>query len=188
MPKISNALFLDRDGVINFEKDYLFEIGEVEFVPGIFELTKFARSNRYKVVIVTNQSGIARGFYKEDQFLKLMDWMCGVFEGNGSGIDAIYYCPFHPDQGIGSYKKDSELRKPRPGMILQAQAEHSLDLVNSFLIGDRLSDMHAGLAAGVGNNFLLTKESVDRGLQRGLRTSQSLDEIIPYFEKEKRFS
>jgi len=180
-------MFLDRDGVINLEKEYLSDIAEVEFIPGIFELAKIAIANGFKMFVVTNQSGIARGYYSEDKFLNLMSWMRGVFQKNGAAIDEVYYCPFHPDHGIGSYKKDSILRKPNPGMILQAQAEHTLDLEKSFLIGDRLSDMHAGLAAGVGNNFLLTKESIHMDLQTGFRTIHSLEEIIPYLKNGKRF-
>lgn len=178
--QFSGALFLDRDGVINLEKNYVFQIEDVEFVPGIFELAGLAKAKGYKVIVVTNQSGIARGFYSESQFLKLMAWMRSEFERNASGIDAVYHCPFHPIHGIGHYKKDSDLRKPKPGMILQAQAEHSLDLKNSFMIGDRISDMQAGLAAGVGHNFLLSKGSKGINLSNGFSVVPSLTEILPY--------
>jgi D-glycero-D-manno-heptose 1,7-bisphosphate phosphatase len=174
------ALFLDRDGVINVDKGYVFEIEDVEFVPGIFELVRAAKSNRFKVIIATNQSGIARGYYTEKQFHELMDWMREAFRGRGSDLDAVYYCPYHPEHGIGVYRSESELRKPNPGMILKAKADHALDLGNSFLVGDRESDIQAGNAAGVGNNFLLTQNPIRPWQNHRYTPISSLYEILPF--------
>lgn len=174
------ALFLDRDGVVNVEKDYLHKIEGVEFVSGIFELVRAAKSNGFKVIVITNQSGIARGYYTEKQFHELMDWMREAFRDQDSDLDGVYYCPYHPEHGIGVYRSESELRKPNPGMILKAKADHALDLANSFLVGDRESDIQAGNAAGVGNNFLLTQNPIS--LMGGYRYTPvtSLFEILPF--------
>lgn len=148
------ALFLDRDGVINVDHGYVHRPEEFEFIDGIFDIVAAAKAAGYIVVIITNQAGIGRGYYSEQQFHQLMRWVRRKFEDNGGKIDAIYYCPFHPVHGVGHYKKDSELRKPKPGMILQAAMEHGIDLELSILIGDKLSDMQAGQRAGVGTLVL----------------------------------
>ena len=107
------------------------------------------------LVIITNQAGIARGHYSENDFLVLMDWMTTRFSEYGATIDRIYYCPYHPEFGVGIYKRDSLDRKPGPGMLLQAAVELNLDLGQCILVGDRSSDIRAGASAGVGLLFLL---------------------------------
>lgn len=171
---------MDRDGVVNVEKDYLYRIEDVEFIPGIFELVRAAKSNGFKVIIVTNQSGIARGYYTEKQFHELMDWMREAFKNRDSDLDAVYYCPYHPEHGIGVYRSESELRKPSPGMILKAKTDHALDLGNSFLVGDRKSDIQAGNAAGVGKNFLLTHDPIHSTQGVQFTPVRSLLEILPF--------
>jgi D-glycero-D-manno-heptose 1,7-bisphosphate phosphatase len=109
----------------------------------------------YRLVIVTNQAGIARGYYGEEDFHALMDWMRTQLLAEGICIDAVYFCPDHPEHGIGKYKRESDLRKPGPGMLLRAAAEFGLDLQQSVFIGDRCSDVAAGNAAPVGAMFLL---------------------------------
>lgn len=153
------ALFLDRDGVINVNHGYVHRPENFEFIDGIFELARAAHVYNYKLVVITNQAGIARGFYSEQQFHKLTNWMCEQFVNNGAQIAKVYFSPYHPIEGIGKYKKDDVSRKPRPGMILQAQHELNLDLENSILIGDKISDVQAGIAAGVGCNILLAQSS-----------------------------
>lgn len=150
------ALFLDRDGVINIDHGYVFESSGIEFIPGIFELCRFAHRNGYLIIIVTNQAGIGRGYYSETDFFALMKWMCHVFEENGAPIANVYYCPTHPTHGIGNYKIESPRRKPNPGMILDAQRDFNLDLGRSILIGDKESDIAAGFAAGVGTTVLFS--------------------------------
>ena len=148
------ALFLDRDGVINVDHGYVFKQEDFEFVPGIFELCRVARGRGYAVLVVTNQAGIGRGFYTEQDFHALTAWMCEVFAREGAAIDKVYFCPTHPVHGLGAYKVDSPMRKPGPGMILQAADEYGLDLARCVLVGDKESDLQAGVAAGVGCSVL----------------------------------
>ena len=148
------ALFLDRDGVINVNRGYVHNIDNFEFTDGIFEVTRAAHSFGYKLIVITNQSGIGRGYYSEKQFLKLTEWMCKQFLNEGAPIEKVYFSPFHPTKGIGKYKKNDLSRKPHPGMIYQAQRDINLNLKNSILIGDNVSDIQAGMAAGLGLNIL----------------------------------
>jgi D-glycero-D-manno-heptose 1,7-bisphosphate phosphatase len=151
----SRALFLDRDGVINQETGYLYRPADVRWVEGIFPLCRTAVELGYKLVVVTNQSGIARGLYTEEDFLLLMDWMRSEFLAQGAPLDAVYFCPFHPRHGLGEYLREHEDRKPGPGMLLRAARELHLHLAGSVLVGDRCSDIAAANAAGVGRAFLL---------------------------------
>jgi D-glycero-D-manno-heptose 1,7-bisphosphate phosphatase len=156
------ALFLDRDGVINVDRGYVCAREHFEFVQGIFELCRHAAALDYVVIVVTNQAGIGRGYYGEEEFLRLTQWMCEVFRDCGGPIARVYHCPYHPEHGIGIYRADSSLRKPHPGMILQAAADFDLDLEGSVLIGDKETDVLAGRAAGVGCNLLFVPESDSR--------------------------
>jgi D-glycero-D-manno-heptose 1,7-bisphosphate phosphatase len=151
MPK---ALFLDRDGVINHEAGYLHRIEDVRWIDGIFELTATAVRLGYKLVIVTNQSGIARGLYTEEDFAALMSWMRSEFAARQIPLAAVYHSPYHPD-GIGDYKREHPDRKPGPGMLLRAAQDLDLDLTQSILIGDRCSDIAAANTAGLRQAFLL---------------------------------
>lgn len=148
------ALFLDRDGVINVDHAYVHKPDNFEFVDGVFELCRHAKRLGYLIFVVTNQAGIGRGYYSEQDFHALTEWMCRRFDAEGAPIDKVYFCPFHPEHGIGKYKLDSPFRKPGPGMILQAAGEFGVDLARSVLVGDNESDIRAGLAAGVGCTVL----------------------------------
>lgn len=150
----SPALFLDRDGVINIDHGYVYKQESFEFIEGIFDLCRTAKLLGYLIFVVTNQAGIGRGYYNEQTFLELTDWMCSVFSEKGILIDKVYFCPFHPEHGLGRYKVDSPYRKPGSGMISQAVKEFSIDLSRSVLVGDKESDIQAGIAAGVANNVL----------------------------------
>ena len=154
----NRALFLDRDGVINVNHGYVYRPEHFDFIDGIFDLCRAAHAQSYRLVVITNQAGIARGFYSEQQFLELTQWMCDQFIMQGAPITKVYFSPFHPTEGIGIYKKDDLSRKPHPGMILQAQLELNLDLDRSILIGDKASDIQAGITAGVGCNLLFSKD------------------------------
>jgi D-glycero-D-manno-heptose 1,7-bisphosphate phosphatase len=157
--KLSPALFLDRDGVINIDHAYIFESKNFTFIEGIFDLCRIAKTYGYLLFVVTNQSGIARGYYSEQDFLQLTEWMLQAFKSQQVFIDKVYFCPFHPLHGIGNYQRDSNCRKPNPGMILQAASEFAVDLAKSVLIGDKLTDIQAGKSAGIGCNLLYDPDS-----------------------------
>lgn len=144
------ALFLDRDGVINVERHYVYRIEDFEFMPGIFALCEAAAAAAMRLVVVTNQAGIGRGYYTSDDFGRLTRWMCAEFARRGIDIAAVYHCPYHPNAGIGEYRRESFDRKPNPGMLLRARDDLGLDLARSALVGDKDSDIAAGRAAGVG--------------------------------------
>lgn len=154
------ALFLDRDGVINVDHGYVHRPADFQFMPGIFELVRTAKELDYLVVVVTNQAGIGRGYYSESQFHELTQWMRARFAEQGAEIDAVYFCPYHPEHGVGEYKRESEFRKPNPGMLLQAAQEWSIDLGSSLLVGDKMGDMAAAASAGVPARFLFQSTDV----------------------------
>ena len=178
------ALFLDRDGVINIDHAYVCKQENFEFVDGIFELCRNAKRFGFLICVVTNQAGIGRGYYTENDFLKLTDWMCHVFCEEGSEIDKVYFCPSHPEYGVGEYKIDSPFRKPGSGMILQATQEFDIDLAKSVLVGDKETDIQAGIAAGVGCNLLYSTLTLDAPLQTAATAVVSnLLQILPFLEK-----
>ena len=152
---MTRALFLDRDGVLNEEIGYLSRPEDVRFVPGVFSLCRTARRLGYRIVVVTNQSGIARGLYTEADYQALMTWMCSELAKEGVVLDAIYHCPFHPEHGVGEYRREHEDRKPGPGMLLRAARELGVTLRGSVMVGDRCSDVAAANAAGLRQAFLL---------------------------------
>jgi D-glycero-D-manno-heptose 1,7-bisphosphate phosphatase len=149
------ALFLDRDGVINREVGYLHAPEGVRWVEGIFELCRVAVGLGYRLVVVTNQSGIARGMYTEAQFEALMVWMREELGKQGVALDAVYFCPFHPVHGVGEYKREHEDRKPGVGMLRRAAKELGVELEWSVMVGDRCSDVAAAQAAGLRQAFLV---------------------------------
>ena len=128
MPK---ALFLDRDGVVNVEKNYLYKIDDFELMDGIVEVCRHYEANGYVIIIVTNQSGISRGYYSENDFKNLSEWMIDHFKSLGVTISHIYHCPHHESIDGGC-----ACRKPEPGMFLEAQSDFDLDMKNSVMIGD----------------------------------------------------
>ena len=144
------ALFLDRDGVINQERDYVHKIDEFHFIDGVFDACREMSKAGYRLIIITNQAGIARGYYTEDEFHHLTKWMLDEFRQQGIEIDGVYYCPHHPVHGVDEYRRTCDCRKPAPGMIFRAAKEHTLDLRRSILVGDKATDIEAGRAAGVG--------------------------------------
>lgn len=155
------ALFLDRDGVININHGYVHEPERFDFIDGIFELCRYAQHLGYLLIVVTNQSGIGRGYYTEYDFLNLTEWMKQQFTDRGIHIDAVYFCPDHPEHGQGQYRRDSDCRKPKPGMILKAIREFDIDPGSSVLIGDKESDITAGRAAKITNLILLTNRTTE---------------------------
>lgn len=142
------AVFLDRDGTINVEKAYLHRPEEFEFIPGAPEAIRLLNEAGFLAVVVTNQSGVARGYYDEEAVHRLHRFMDGELAKIGASIDAYYLCPHHPRHGVDPYRTECACRKPLPGMLLDAAAALGIDLSRSWIIGDKVSDTEAGLAAG----------------------------------------
>lgn len=137
---MNKVVFLDRDGTINVEKDYLYKIEDFEFLPGVIEALRDLQSAGYKLVVITNQSGIARGYYTEEDFQKLNTWMLNELKDHGVEIAAVYYCPHHPEAKIEKYREECSCRKPRLGMYEQAIKDFDIALEKSYAIGDKIRD------------------------------------------------
>ena len=151
------AAFLDRDGVINVDHGYVSRWEDFEFLPGVPEALLKLQEAGYRLIVISNQSGIGRGFYDEADLEKLNECIAhDLKEQLGVAITAFYHCPHHPTDALGDYLVQCECRKPAPGMILRAAQEHQIDLADSLLVGDKRSDIEAGKAAGVGRLFYVT--------------------------------
>jgi D-glycero-D-manno-heptose 1,7-bisphosphate phosphatase len=150
------AVFLDRDGTINVEKNYLHKTEDFEFIPGAPEAIKSLKDAGFLVIVVSNQSGIGRGYFDADAVDQLHRHIQGELARLGTSIDAFYFCPHHPDEGLGEYKIVCDCRKGQPGMLLQAAREHDIDLTQSFMVGDKLADIEAGEHAGCQSLLVLT--------------------------------
>ena len=144
-----NVLFLDRDGVINVDVGYLSDPVKLEFIPGAIEAMKEAQQRGYDIIVVTNQSGVARGYYTEEDVQALHAEMSRRLEAEGVTILAYYYCPHHPEGTVEAYKQDCDCRKPNPGMLTKAIEEWNVDVDGSFLVGDKPSDAQAAEAIGM---------------------------------------
>lgn len=170
------ALFLDRDGVVNREVGYLVRAEDVQFVDGIFSLCKTAKRLGYRLVIVTNQAGIARGFYTEADYHALMQWMRKEFRREGIAFDGIYHCPFHPEHGVGEYKREHEDRKPGAGMLRRAARDLGIELAESVMVGDRCTDIAAANAGGLRQAFLI-RGTEEAGCSGSYTAIESLGEV-----------
>ncbi|MBL6081551.1 HAD family hydrolase [Belnapia sp. T18] len=155
------ALFLDRDGIVNIDHGYVHRPDQVAFVPGIFALCREAAARGLLLVVATNQSGIGRGLYTEDNFHALMRWMGERFDHEGAPLHAVEYCPDHPQHGIGRYRRETPRRKPGPGMLLDAASAHGIALGASLMLGDKASDMQAALAVGIGTRILASEDAAE---------------------------
>mgnify|MGYP003990067477 CR=1 FL=1 len=142
------TIFLDRDGVINKEIKYLHNIKDFEFINGVFEICKYLISLDYKIIVITNQSGIARGYYTANDFQIITNWMIAQFNKNGVNILDVFYCPHLPDSNCNC-------RKPMPGMLLDAKYKHDIDMQKSWLIGDKENDIIAANNSGITNTILV---------------------------------
>jgi len=155
-PSLRKAAFLDRDGVINIDSGYVSRWEDFRFVPGVFEFLRGLVSKGYLLVIVTNQSGIARGLFTEAEYESLTRKYLAELANRGIPIAGVYYCPHHPEGIVSPYARRCDCRKPAPGMILQAIKELEIHPASSLLIGDSERDLAAGRAAGVGQLILMT--------------------------------
>ncbi len=170
---MNKALFLDRDGVINYETNFVHKISDFKFIDGVFETCLYFQNNGFMIFVITNQSGISRGYYSENEFQILTNWMIKEFKKNNITINKVYFCPHYP-------QKDGEClcRKPNPNMILNAKTEFNIDLSESILIGDRNSDIEAGISAGIKSNFLINTGHKINENKFNVRILENLKELI----------
>jgi D-glycero-D-manno-heptose 1,7-bisphosphate phosphatase len=148
-PGVRAAAFLDRDGVINADHGYVHSIGRFELLPGVPAALRRLQQAGFLLIVVTNQSGIARGLYTEADYARVTQHLRDELASEGVALDAIYHCPHLPDATVSAYRRECDCRKPRPGMLLRGIAEFDIDPQRSLLIGDKPSDIQAGRAAGV---------------------------------------
>ena len=173
------AVFLDRDGTINEEVGYVDNLDKLKIIPAAYEAIRLINSSRMKAIVVTNQSGVAKGFFTEE-FLNLVnDSLQTALRQKGAYIDNFYYCPHHPTEGIGIYLQQCNCRKPAPGMLFNAAQELNIDLTRSYLIGDRFRDMIAAKKAGV--KGILVKTGYDQDLLQDDGPDKETAEAKPYF-------
>jgi len=142
------TIFLDRDGVINKEVEYLFMIDDFEFIEGVFDACLYFQNLDYKIIIVSNQSGIARGYYNENDFHRLTKWMLNQFNAKGISILDVFHCPHAPESKCNC-------RKPKPGMLMEAKMKYDIDMDVSWMIGDKETDIKAANLAGITNTILV---------------------------------
>jgi len=147
--KYTPAVFLDRDGTINEDVGYLRDTGQLTLIPGAVQAIQILNNCGFKVVVVTNQSGVARGYFREEFIGQIHDHLRAVLQRESAIIDAFYYCPHHPTEGLPPYRKICSCRKPETGMLIQATHDLHLDLSHSYMVGDKIQDIQAGKKAGV---------------------------------------
>lgn len=172
------ALFLDRDGIINVDRGYVHKKKDFEFINGIFELCRQAKAFGYWIFIITNQSGIGRGYYTERQFNDLSEWMEAKFREQNVTIDKVYFCPHHVEATIDKYKKDCQCRKPKPGMIFRANKDYKVDLPNSILLGDKLTDIQVGQKAGILTNILYDNDGTENFEMESIKNFISVIDLL----------
>ncbi|WP_235183488.1 D-glycero-alpha-D-manno-heptose-1,7-bisphosphate 7-phosphatase [Vibrio nigripulchritudo] len=148
--------FLDRDGVVNIEKNYLYKKEEFKYVKGCIEGLKRLQCDGFKLVIITNQSGIARGFYTQKDYQELTDWYLSDLKNKGIDILDVYHCPHHINGVVDKFKRECNCRKPKTGMLERAIHEHNINIEKSILIGDKESDILAGKSIGLAECYLVT--------------------------------
>ena len=149
------AAFIDRDGVLNEERAFVHRIEDLVFLPGAVEALRLLKEAGYLLVVVTNQSGIARGLYTESDYLTLTEHMRERLAAAGVTLDAVEYCPHLPDASVERYRVECDCRKPKPGMLRRSIEALDIDPDVSLLVGDRLSDVEAGRAAGISRCFIV---------------------------------
>ena len=157
------AVFLDRDGTINVDTNYLFKIEDFVFLPGAVDALRRLERAGYQLIVVTNQSGIARGFFAESDYLRLNAWMTAELQKQGVHIAASYHCPHHPEAVVPEYRMDCECRKPKTGLFFKAAQELGVDFSQSWAIGDRPRDLSICGESGARGVLLYSKNEGREG-------------------------
>lgn len=188
---MNKAVFLDRDGTINIEKNYLYKKEDFVFLPGVIDALKQLQEDGFLLIVITNQSGIARGYYSEEDFITLNTWMLSTLKKNGINITAVYFCPHLPDAQIEKYRTNCECRKPKLGMYKKAIKDYDIDLSQSFAIGDKIRDCaictHSdckGFLVGNNENRNIISE-VQLGKRKNIRYAENLLECVRQINKKK---
>lgn len=177
---MERVIFLDRDGTLNREVNYLHRPEDLEFLPGVAEALRRFRDAGYRIVVVTNQAGVARGYYGEKDVELLHAYMNDILRRQGAGIDAFFYCPHHPEHGIGKYKKECRCRKPGTGMFEMAEKLFEIDKAHSWMIGDKLIDVQAGINYGVHTVLVGTGYGAGEHAEELKKLSMHQLERLPY--------
>jgi D-glycero-D-manno-heptose 1,7-bisphosphate phosphatase len=174
--EMSKILFLDRDGVVNIDKHFVSRVEDIVFVKGIFQLCKYFEELDYRIVIATNQSGIARGLFSEQEFHAVMSFIVEEFKRHAIDVLACVHCPHGPDDNC-------KCRKPLPGLFTQALRQFNIEAENCISIGDRERDIEAALAAGISQNYLLQDSQMNTGHFLGSIVVNSLSEIVQIHQR-----
>jgi len=172
---MNKAVFLDRDGTINIDKEYLYEISKFEFISGVKEAMLLLQDAGYLLIIITNQSGVARGYYSEKDVSKLNNWLKQALAEEGIIVSEIYYCPHHPEGEKKEYKKDCDCRKPRLGMFKKAINDFNIDINKSFVIGDKIRDLQICKTSNC-KGYLLDNKGTSQYLSSNVKIAFDLKE------------
>jgi len=181
-PAGTRAVFLDRDGTISHEVGYIRDIDHLQLLPNSAKAIRRLKQSGIKVIVVTNQSGVARGYYSEDHVRRVNDRLTALLKAEGVDLDGIYYCPHHPTEGSGAYTQSCRCRKPEPGMLLQAAADQPIDLGRSFVVGDKLTDMEMAHRVGAKGILVLTGYGREEFGGKG-ETGPEPDQVVPDLEQ-----
>lgn len=170
--RTDRAIFLDRDGTLIHNRHYGCDPDQIEIVDGVLEALRLFQRDGYQLIVVTNQSGIARGFFTEERLHAMHRRLAELFASSGVSIDGFYYCPHHVEGTVAAYSHECDCRKPKPGMILRACREHAIDPQKSWMIGDILDDVEAGKTAGCRSVL------IDLGTERAPETWARTPEFV----------
>jgi len=175
---MNRAIFLDRDGVITQEPPhYTHKLSQLELISKSADAIRLLNENGFVVIVASNQAGIAYGYYREEDAILFNQAMKENLVKEGAYIDAIYYCPHHPEAKIQRYRVDCDCRKPKPGMLIRAEKELNIDLEQSYIVGDKLSDIEAGKRAGCKTIMVRTGQGVGESKGNHIECNHVADDL-----------
>ncbi len=183
------ACFIDRDGVLIKEENYISDPAKVSIIPGVPEALSLLKEQGYLRIVVSNQAGVARGYFEESQIKVIEKRIEELLAASGASVDAWYYCPHHPKGKVEAYSFDCDCRKPAPGMLKKAEKDFNIDVKESFLVGDKISDIEAGQAAGCHKSIMVRtghgEEELDKNGAEGLIIAESFSDAVNMYLKAK---